>query len=122
MLFRSDRREFLKKSSQVTAGAALGLSAISCQRAQAGPSEVIRIGVCGVKGRGNSHIQGFEGLPDAEVVALCDVDEGVLASRADALDSATGRKVKRFRDMREMFDDEDLDARSEEHTSELQSH
>jgi predicted dehydrogenase len=105
-----DRREFLKQSGKATAGVTLGLSVLANGRAKAGPNDVVRVGVVGVRGRGNSHIQGFENLPDAEVVAVCDVDEEVLSNRAGALDSATGRKVKRFVDMRALFDDPDVDA------------
>src|SRR5262249_38312475 len=55
-------------------------------------------------------IHGFHKLPGVEVVALCDVDEKILGERADALDKASGKKVKRYRDMRQLFDDKEIDA------------
>ena len=66
-----------------------------------------RVGVCvvGINGRGGSHIDGFTKSPDSEVVALCDVDANILKMRGDELDAATGKKVKRYSDIREALAD-----------------
>ena len=42
----------------------------------------IRVAVLGVNGRGKDHIEGFQGLPDAEVAMLCDPDRQLLEQRA----------------------------------------
>lgn len=98
-----DRRDFLKSSAGAVAVAAVG------SVAKAAPNDVLRVGVIGVKGRGQSHIQGFETLPNAEVVAFCDIDASVLGGASDQFDKATGRKLKRFKDLRAMIDDKDID-------------
>lgn len=98
-----NRREFLATASTVAAAAALPAEACAA-------NDVIRIGVVGLRGRGVAHIQGFRALPGVEVVAMCDVDEKILAARADEHDKKTGKKVKRFGDMRKLFDDKDIDA------------
>jgi predicted dehydrogenase len=102
-----NRRQFLTTSA---AAGATALAALQPKPAVAGSNDVIRIGVVGTRGRGVSHIQGFHKLPGVEVVALCDVDEKILGQRADALDKASGKKVKRYVDMRELFDDKQIDA------------
>lgn len=64
----------------------------------------LRIGVIGL-GMGRGHITGFQSHPKAEVIAICDIDEGRL--------EATGREFgikKKFTDARKMFDEADLDA------------
>src|SRR5690606_2888021 len=70
----------------------------------------IRVAVAGVRGRGISHIEGFEALPGVEVVALCDVDENILGATAEKYESKTNRKLKRYRDFREVCDDKEIDA------------
>jgi predicted dehydrogenase len=102
-----NRREFLTTSAAVGAAALVGLQP---KPAGAGANEVIRVGVVGLRGRGAAHIKGFHNLPGVEVVALCDVDQEVLSARAGELDKASGTKVKRFIDMRKLFDDKDIDA------------
>lgn len=101
-----NRRDFLAASG---AGAAT-LAALQPKPSIAGANETIRVGVIGIRGRGQSHIQGYHNQKGVEVVALCDVDPGVLSTRGDALDKATGKKCKRFVDMREMFHDDQIDA------------
>src|SRR5690606_9633253 len=99
-----DRRRFLKTSAGVMAAATLGAGARAANR-----NDVIRVGVIGINGRGVAHINGFENLPNAEVVALCDVDEKVLSARSEAHETRTGRKVKRFTDLRQLLDDNEID-------------
>jgi predicted dehydrogenase len=69
------RREF------VCGAAALGLAAMSVQ-AHAGHSRVrekIRVGVAGFGGRGKTLIDAVRAVPQMQLVALCDVDAGILA-------------------------------------------
>ena len=44
------------------------------------------------------------------MIALCDVDENVLKERATQYGKLSGRSVKCYRDMRQVFDDKDVDA------------
>jgi predicted dehydrogenase len=70
----------------------------------------IRMAVLGVNGRGKDHIQGFQGLPNAEVAVLCDPDRKVLAERAASFLETYGRKVETEVDLRRVFDRKDIDA------------
>ena len=103
------RRDFVKESG-LAAGALAGATALAGRSEAASRNDTIRVAVAGVRGRGGSHIQGFEALPGVEVVALCDVDDSIMDQRVGELEKDTGRSIKRFRDFRELRDDDDIDA------------
>lgn len=69
----------------------------------------IRAAVIGVYGRGKTHIKGFQAAPGTEVVALCDPDEEWLGKRAHDFEQQYGRKVDTVKDMRTLFDRDDID-------------
>lgn len=94
------RRRFLGSS----AAAVIAAGTVVKGRVE-GANEKIGVCVIGTNGRGQSHIDGFTKSPDSEVVALCDVDSDVLKLRGDALDAATGKKCKRYSDIREALAD-----------------
>jgi predicted dehydrogenase len=104
-----NRRDFLETSSQavkgVAAAAILGRSARTFAA-----SDTIRVAVVGLHGRGNDHISGFHKQDGVKIVALCDVDESILRKRANEYEGLSGHPVKCYRDMRELFDDKDVDA------------
>ncbi|MGH9340934.1 MAG: Gfo/Idh/MocA family protein [Acidobacteriota bacterium] len=107
---RIGRRNFLKESV-AAAGAGLGLGAAApALLARPDINDTVRMAVVGIRGRGRSHISNFAGRPKVEIVALCDVDENILAQRADDLEKKTGRRPRRFIDMREVFEQKDIDA------------
>ncbi len=104
------RREFLEHSLLATAATVVlpgSTSVGSSQEAKrpAGPNEVLRIGVIGVRGRGRGHIGAFKKSPDTEVVAICDPDSGVIAPAMDAVPGATY-----YSDIRRLLDDPTIDA------------
>ncbi len=82
---------------------------MSVMGAKAAPSDRIRVAVLGVNGRGQDHIRGFLGQPDAELVMLCDPDRQLLEKRAAALQEKTGRKIQIEQDLRRVFDSKDVD-------------
>lgn len=97
------RRTFLATGAGLTSGLAATTFA-------AAPSEQIRVAVLGVNGRGKSHIEGFERLPDSAVVVLCDPDQKVLADRAKAFEAKYKRKVETETDLRRVLERKDVDA------------
>ena len=72
-----NRRYFLMSTAVMTAGATV--------RGLASPNETVRVGVVGCGGRGSSHVNAWSGLPNVEVVALCDVDESHIADKLKTL-------------------------------------
>lgn len=93
------RRRFLQTSATAAAAASLPLAG---RRALARSSSDVRVAVIGVRGRGRSHIRGF----GKQVVALCDVDQHVLADRAKSV----GHPVETFTDYRRLVERKDIDA------------
>jgi predicted dehydrogenase len=60
---------------------------------------------------GQSHIQEYQKLKNAEVAALCDVDENLFADRIKAHFSDKGlREPKVYKDMRKLYEDKSIDA------------
>jgi predicted dehydrogenase len=99
----SSRRTFLALSA--TAG--LGLASGTLRAA---PSDQIRVGIVGVRGRGNSLLRNFAAQKDVSIVYLCDIDEKALAGRAAELEKTSGTKVTTVKDYRKILDDKDVDA------------
>ena len=107
----STRREFLKTSAKAVAGitAADHLRAWAVPERVLGANDRVRVAICGLHGRGEDHIRDYAALKDAEIAAVCDVDENVLRKRlarsgedghAEAQDlhrcpQAAGRQVDR---------------------------
>jgi len=104
---RSSRRTFLEQSLLTAAAALVPLAPASAvrRRRRRWPDQRIRLGVIGVRGRGRAHIGAFKSSPDCEVVALCDVDEGVIEPAMKAVPEATYHK-----DLRALLDDDTIDA------------
>src|SRR5579871_6278897 len=75
-----------------------------------GANDRVRIGVCGLRGRGIDHIKHFSKLPGVELAAVCDVDENVIANRLNGIEKLGLAKPKTFVDFRRMLDDREIDA------------
>ena len=101
-----DRRKFLVNSAGATAGL---LAPAVVTRAFGKANERVRVAVVGIRGQGGSHIRSITELPDAELAALCDVDEAVLAKRMKELE-ARHIKPATFTDIRKLLDDKSIDA------------
>jgi predicted dehydrogenase len=104
-----NRRDFLESSSQAVKGVAAAVVLGRSARTFAA-NDTIRVAVVGLHGRGKDHISGFHKQDGVKIAALCDVDEGVLRKRASDYEALSGHPVKCYRDMRELFDDKEVDA------------
>jgi predicted dehydrogenase len=104
------RREFLQASTLVAGSTLLNQSGKA--RAAGSPSDKLRVAVIGVEGRGQSHIDALHDLrnENVDLVAMCDVHAGYLDKAARDYEKVSGKQVKRFDDMRRVFDDQDIDA------------
>lgn len=104
----TSRRKFIRSTSVMAAS--VGLSALipsslySCSAANR-----IRIGAIGINSMGWSDLKAILKNPEAECVALCDVDENVLNKRIAEL-AKVGIKVKGYTDYRKMLEDKSIDA------------
>jgi len=103
---RFDRREFIRGSAAGAAAAVLGAPAIA---RSAQPSDLVRVAVIGVGGRGNAHLSDLltrskDPRQKVRVTAVCDVwDKRVEAAarRADC---------KPYKDYRRLLEDPNVDA------------
>lgn len=114
-IYSISRRNFIK-STLMSAGAfCIGSNTITTSFARTstdkiiGANEDIRVAVIGIRSQGNGHIQTLRKIPGVRIVALCDVDSNVLNQRAEEL-AKHNIKVKKYTDMRALFDDPEIDA------------
>jgi predicted dehydrogenase len=115
---RSTRRSFLQSSLSAGLAFTLPRATVAAPSSRPiGPNDEIRvamigmggIGGAGVGGRGRQLIQSLQQVSDAKIVALCDVDQNLLDHEIHQLGDRYGR-TKAYKDMREVFDDQDIDA------------
>jgi predicted dehydrogenase len=104
------RRDFFKTSAGAGAVALGGVTWITNPRRVFGANERVRVAVVGVRGQGWAHVEQYEKLPDAEVAALCDVDENETARRLKDMEQRGWAKPKTFVDYRKLLEDKTIDA------------
>lgn len=96
------RRKFIATAA-TTVGA---VSLTNVRSAFASDAKNLRVAVIGVKGRGRSHVNSLS----KNVVAICDVDEKILETRAAEFGKQLGRKLETCVDYRELLQRDDIDA------------
>ena len=102
-----DRRDFLKTTGKAVA---MGAATLALGGKVLGANDRVRVAICGVRGRGNDHIRGYSKVPNAEIAALCDVDETVLNERLGTVQSLGLPRPKGYGDIRKLLEDKDIDA------------
>jgi predicted dehydrogenase len=121
------RREFVKDTASISAGASLGLGALKKSTAAwAGANDRIRVAVIGLNNRGaRYHCNRFpsprpfelnksnppeEKHENVEVAVICDVDTNLFESTAKVLFDERGHKRPRFeQDFRKVLEDDSID-------------
>ena len=78
-------------------------------RKKVDPNDKIQVGLIGCKGMGFANLSSMLKMSEIEAVALCDVDENVLAARTEDLEKAGLKKPKWYKDYRNLLDDKDVD-------------
>jgi predicted dehydrogenase len=97
------RRTFLSSSLAATATAA-------ASGRVPGANDRLGVAVVGVKGMGHFHVRALAGRKDVRLVALCDVDQGVLARAAKTAKDAEGGQPALVEDFRNLLDDKAIHA------------
>jgi predicted dehydrogenase len=110
-----DRRQFLQESliaaglAATTATAKAGDDGAEAKKA--GPNDALRVAVVGVRGRGMEHVNGFGGVKDARIVAICDCDKNVIGKAMKAVAGQNGgQEPKYYQDIRKLLEDKEIDA------------
>jgi predicted dehydrogenase len=113
---RITRREFFRRTAGV-AGSALALpyivpSAALGKAGAAAPSNRITIGFIGVGGHGiDMNLRTFLGQPDAQAVAVCDVDSNNMNKARDIVNQKYGNTdCATYKDFRDVIARDDIDA------------
>lgn len=86
---------------------ASGITALAASRVW-GSNDRINVAIVGVGSRGQAHIQGYSKQPDANIYALCDVDQANLERSQAHVKQLTGTTPKGFEDMRDVFADKNV--------------
>src|SRR5437899_8471696 len=105
------RRDFLKTGTKTVAGIAVAerLRTWVEPRRVLGANDRVRVAICGLHGRGVNHIERYAALKNAEIAALCDVDDNVMRQRiAEA--QKLGVQPKTYTDFRKLLEDKSIDA------------
>ena len=97
-----DRRHFLMTSMALPA--ALKASRLRSQ------NNTVRVAVVGFNGRGKAHISAYLKIPNVEIAALCDVDQGVVESGCKLIEAAGKKRPATYADIRRVLDDRSIDA------------
>ncbi len=110
------RRRFLSDSAIATAALAAS-SGFAPTAAKAVETETtssandrVTVMVCGVRSRGNHLAGSFGKTRGCRVKYICDVDEAIGQDRVNQFEKQFGYRPTFVRDMRQGFDDKDLDA------------
>ncbi|QDU45306.1 Alpha-N-acetylgalactosaminidase [Symmachiella dynata] len=108
------RRRFLENTmlatATATAGGLMGQPILQAAKANKSANETVRVAVLGVNGRGRSHINGFTGVENCDVVAVCDPDETVGHIKGvENVHKKTGKKPTYYQDLRRVMDDDSID-------------
>jgi predicted dehydrogenase len=93
----------------VGAGSAAAMM-VTQGRAGTGPNDTIRLGIIGAGSRGNQLLDTYFKEKDAEIVAVCDVDDKHTGETAERVKKTYGKDPKTSREYREMLDDKSIDA------------
>jgi len=78
--------------------------------AKAAPNERVSIAAIGVRGQGKELATSLAGLPDVDLVTVCDVDESLLPVASRAVEAIQGRAPEWEHDFRRVLDDPRIDA------------
>jgi predicted dehydrogenase len=98
----STRRQFFR------AGAAMAVGAQASRIL--GANDRVNVAVIGLGGRGNNHMDYYLKIDTSQVSALCDVNQAALERGQTKIEKGSGVKPKGYSDMRQVFDDKEVDA------------
>ena len=86
-------------------------AAVTASRSRAmAASDKVNVAVVGLGGRGRDHVNSYSKLPEANIVAVCDVNQAALERGQAQVEKLTGKKPKGYADMKQVFADKEVDA------------
>src|SRR6266436_7466402 len=97
------RRTFLTHT--LAAAATVTIAGTKSSGRVLGANDVIRVGVAGIHGQGNAHIDQYLGLKDVQVTHLIDPDQSLFASRSRKVRDQGGNRPTCVQDIRTALED-----------------
>src|SRR5258705_447326 len=88
------RRSFLKGAAASAAFPLFTIAGTKSSGRVLGANDVIRVGVAGIHGQGNAHIDQYLGLKNVQVTHLIDPDRSLFASRGEKIREQGGNQPK----------------------------
>ena len=76
----------------------------------ASPNDTLRVACVGVRGQGRAHLNQYSQMKNVEIVAICDIDEGILNDRIHMVEGKTGKKPAGYWEIRKVLEDPSIDA------------
>ncbi len=102
------RREFIKNN--IAGSVAISMPLILSANIK-GANDRVRVGVIGIHGMGQSHINGYSVLKNVEVAAVCDIDQNLYPEVIKSHFTSKGLKAPQtYVDMRKLYENKDIDA------------
>src|SRR5438309_607056 len=102
------RRTFLRNT--LATAATVTIAGTKSSGRVLGANDAIRVGVAGIHGQGNGHIEQYVGLKDVQITYLIDPDSRLFASRSAPIKEKWGRPPTCVQDIRKALEDKELDA------------
>ena len=102
------RRSFLNQT--LAAAATVTIAGTKSSGRVLGANDVIRVGVAGIHGQGNAHIDQYLGLKGVQVTYLIDPDSRLFESRSEKIRAKGFSQPKCVQDIRKALEDKELDA------------
>ncbi len=99
-----NRRYFLMGATSALASAQIKSNQL------ASPNDTIRVACVGVRGQGRAHLNQYLKMPNVEIAAICDIDEGILNDRLDMVEKASGKRPASYWEIRKLLEDKSIDA------------
>ena len=110
-MMKPTRRDFLKNTASVAAG--IGFTTILPSRvwsAPVAPSNQVNVALIGCRNMGFGILKHHLDTKMVHCIALCDVDENVLADRAREVKEKYGQTPELYGDFRKVLERKDIDA------------
>lgn len=107
---RPNRRKFLKHVTASGIAASITISGTKSSGQVVGANDRVRLAIAGINGRGQIHMSVFGAMKNVQITHLVDPDSRLFAARSASAEKQTGKKPKCVQDIREVLDDQTVDA------------
>jgi predicted dehydrogenase len=107
---QNSRRNFIKKTSAATIGAAAIPAFSNYLQGAVAPSDQVNVALIGCRNMGFGILQHHLNMSGVNCVGLCDIDKNVLEEKAGIVARDFGQQPKLYGDFRKVLENKDIDA------------